>query len=123
MPLTPATLRIDLKCGNGAISPGEKCTKGNATKAGAAGEKPRPSITRSALRAAKGFAEFVGPDLAAELLVGGGALILGKGLPMRRKSRIYRNASRTVGRAARRARYGKPRRPRRDTTDLTPGKS
>lgn len=31
--LTPTTLRADLKCGNGSISPGEKCTKGSATKA------------------------------------------------------------------------------------------
>lgn len=32
MTLTPATVRLDLKCGRGAISPGEKCTKGSATK-------------------------------------------------------------------------------------------
>jgi hypothetical protein len=32
MTLTPATLRTDLKCGKGAISEGEKCTKGAATK-------------------------------------------------------------------------------------------
>ena len=32
MNLTPATLRLDLKCGKGAISEGEKCTKGPATK-------------------------------------------------------------------------------------------
>jgi hypothetical protein len=32
MTLTPASLRLDLKCGKGAISEGEKCTKGNATK-------------------------------------------------------------------------------------------
>jgi hypothetical protein len=32
MTLTPASLRLDLKCGNGAISEGEKCTKGPATK-------------------------------------------------------------------------------------------
>ena len=31
MTLTPATLRLDLKCGKGAISKGEKCTKGAAT--------------------------------------------------------------------------------------------
>lgn len=30
MTLTPATVRTDLKCGRGAISPGEKCTKGKA---------------------------------------------------------------------------------------------
>ena len=30
MTLTPATVRLDLKCGKGSISPGEKCTKGTA---------------------------------------------------------------------------------------------
>jgi DnaJ-domain-containing protein 1 len=40
--LTPATLRLDLKCGKGAISEGEKCTKGAATKrAPRAGAKER----------------------------------------------------------------------------------
>lgn len=33
MALTPTSVRIDLKCGNGSISEGEKCHKGNATKA------------------------------------------------------------------------------------------
>lgn len=32
MALTPSTIRIDLKCGNGAVSPGEKCHKGQAQK-------------------------------------------------------------------------------------------
>jgi len=32
MTLTPTTIRLDLKCGKGAISEGEKCTKGPATK-------------------------------------------------------------------------------------------
>jgi hypothetical protein len=32
MTLTPATLRLDLKCGRGSISEGEKCTKGPATR-------------------------------------------------------------------------------------------
>lgn len=31
--LTPSTIRSDLKCGKGAISKGEKCTKGTATPA------------------------------------------------------------------------------------------
>lgn len=30
--LTPSTIRLDLKCGKGAISKGEKCTKGPATQ-------------------------------------------------------------------------------------------
>ena len=33
MALTPATIRRDLKCGRGAISPGEKCTKSLSSKA------------------------------------------------------------------------------------------
>ncbi len=33
MTLTPSTVRNDLKCGKGAISKGEKCTKGTATPA------------------------------------------------------------------------------------------
>lgn len=33
MTLTPATIRSDLKCGKGAISPGEKCHKGPTSKA------------------------------------------------------------------------------------------
>ena len=32
MSLTPASLRLDLKCGGGAISEGEKCTKGAAQR-------------------------------------------------------------------------------------------
>lgn len=35
MTLTPASVRIDLKCGNGAISEGEKCTKGAAAPSSA----------------------------------------------------------------------------------------
>ena len=32
MALTPSTIRLDLKCGRGSISEGEKCTKGPAQK-------------------------------------------------------------------------------------------
>ena len=35
MTLTPAITRLDLKCGKGAISKGETCTKGAATQVGA----------------------------------------------------------------------------------------
>ena len=44
MSLTPASLRFDLKCGKGAISPGEKCTKGAA-------QRVNPAPTGSAPRA------------------------------------------------------------------------
>jgi DnaJ-domain-containing protein 1 len=36
MTLTPSTVRLDLKCGKGAIRQGQKCTKGAATKASVA---------------------------------------------------------------------------------------
>ncbi len=44
MTLTPSTVRRDLKCGKGAISKGEKCTKGTATPA-----KPNNTIRNIAL--------------------------------------------------------------------------
>lgn len=43
--LTPAVLRLDLKCGRGAISEGEKCTKGPATKV-----EPKPTAAGSAAK-------------------------------------------------------------------------
>ena len=49
-----ATERLDLKCGKGAISPGEKCTKGAATKAqGPSRKSVRPSIRRGIGKGAK----------------------------------------------------------------------
>lgn len=44
MTLTPSTVRQDLKCGKGAISKGEKCTKGPATAT-----KPNNTIRNIAL--------------------------------------------------------------------------
>lgn len=44
MTLSPSTVRQDLKCGKGAISKGEKCTKGAATTA-----KPNNTIRNIAL--------------------------------------------------------------------------
>lgn len=49
MSLTPASLRLDLKCGKGAISPGEKCTKGAAQRVNPAptGSAPRtPQVSK-----------------------------------------------------------------------------
>jgi len=121
MSLTPSSVRLDLKCGNGAISEGEKCTKGPATRVqGQAKEKKKsgPSLRRTAVKAAKGFAEFVGPDLTAELLMTGGSLVLGRGLLRgRRQSYRYRQASRTARRTINRVRFGPASRrygPRRD---------
>lgn len=48
MSLTPSNVRLDLKCGKGAISRGETCTKGPATKA----EAP-PTKRKSTPRAIK----------------------------------------------------------------------
>ena len=45
MALTPASIRFDLKCGKGAISPGEKCSKGAATKVQEAGPTSQGSPT------------------------------------------------------------------------------
>jgi predicted Ser/Thr protein kinase len=58
MNLTPATLRLDLKCGRGAISEGEKCTKGPATKveskpASGSRTKNSPSVAESRRAKAK----------------------------------------------------------------------
>ena len=58
MTLTPATLRLDLKCGRGAISEGEKCTKGPATKveskpASGSRTKNSPSVAESRRAKAK----------------------------------------------------------------------
>jgi hypothetical protein len=41
MAITPATLRLDLKCGKGSISPGEKCHKGKATEVEEPTKAPR----------------------------------------------------------------------------------
>lgn len=58
MALTPSALRLDLKCGNGAISPGEKCHKGAITTAN---ERPNNIVRNVALAA--GTAALVGGAL------------------------------------------------------------
>lgn len=86
MNLTPSTVRADLKCGKGAISPGEKCTKGAAQKVDpkAAAKKEFRTIMNDPRAAnkfnkAKGTTQGVGNkikavgELAARL--GGGAAI------------------------------------------------
>lgn len=48
--LTPQTIRLDLKCGKGSISKGEKCTKGPATAATRSGKKTKdPGLLNKAL--------------------------------------------------------------------------
>ena len=72
--LTPAILRLDLKCGKGAISEGEKCTKGAAQRVQPKkGNKARSSGVKKALMAGAA--------------IGGGAALLGAGLKMRSQRR------------------------------------
>lgn len=86
MNLTPSTVRADLKCGNGSISEGEKCTKGAAQKVDPKAEAKREfrnlmNDPRAAYQfsQAKGRTKGVGNkikvagELAARL--GGGAAI------------------------------------------------
>ena len=74
MTLTPATVRFDLKCGKGAISEGEKCTKGAAQRVQPKkGEKPRSSAGKKALMTAAA--------------IGGGAALLRTGLDIRSQRR------------------------------------
>lgn len=66
MTLTPSTLRLDLKCGNGAISEGETCTKGNAT----AVKPAKKNRSKGGLKS----------NLAKALIIGGGATALAGGV-------------------------------------------
>jgi hypothetical protein len=43
MTLTPSTIRLDLKCGKGAIAPGKKCHKGSAQKVQSPASSTKPS--------------------------------------------------------------------------------
>lgn len=66
--------RLDLKCGKGAISEGEKCTKGAAQRVQPKkGNKARSSGVKKALMAGAA--------------IGGGAALLGAGLKMRSQRR------------------------------------
>lgn len=62
MTLTPGFVRVDIKCGNGSISQGEKCHKGNATQ---------KAVTAGSVGRAVGL-------VAAGVGVGLGAIALGK---------------------------------------------
>ena len=69
-----AAERLDLKCGKGAISKGEKCTKGAAT----AVEKPLPSIREGARVGAK-YGSRINAALGAAQGAIGGGMIAGPG--------------------------------------------
>jgi len=74
MTLTPATIRFDLKCGKGAISEGEKCTKGAAQRVQPKkGKKTRSSSAKKAL--------LIGATI-------GGAALLGTGLELRSQRKL-----------------------------------
>lgn len=62
MTLTPSTVRADLKCGKGAISKGEKCTKGTPTEA----KKAKREMVSKALMVGGGVAGVAGAAFAAK---------------------------------------------------------
>jgi hypothetical protein len=86
MNLTPASIRADLKCGNGSISEGEKCTKGAAQKVGpkTAAKKEFRTLMRDPIAAnrfnkAKGNTKGIGNKIKAvgefAARLGGGAAV------------------------------------------------
>lgn len=83
MTLTPATLRLDLKCGNGAISPGEKCTKGPAIKVQSERSKKTTAKSKKAQRNLR------------RATIGLGALTLGTGIVI--AARLERSRINTAG--------------------------
>lgn len=97
MTLTPTTLRLDLKCGKGAISEGEKCTKGPATKV-----EPKQRV------ALKAKGKQLTKPTARKVLVGLGLLTLGAGVGLAvNKERNKRNRE-TIERLARVIEFGTP---------------
>jgi hypothetical protein len=78
-----ANLRVDLKCGKGAISEGEKCTKGPATrvppKAKSSGGGVRSALEGGAM-AAGAIGKFAGAVVAARAATRGNVRQLGRGL-------------------------------------------
>ena len=70
MELTPASLRLDLKCGKGAISKGEKCTKGPATRAKSARSKKAKAKSAKAQQNLRKIAMVGGLSVGVALAVG-----------------------------------------------------
>lgn len=77
---TTSTVRADLKCGRGAISPGEKCTKGAPQQVAAKPARPRKRRSRL-----KGGAKVRGLRTAAK--VAGVAALLGGAAYMQQTAR------------------------------------
>lgn len=78
MNLTPANLRLDLKCGRGAISEGEKCSKGAAQ---------RTQTLRTAAKVA-GAAALVGAGLIAGKALANKATSISNNVASRNKARM-----------------------------------
>jgi hypothetical protein len=107
MSLTPATIRVDLKCGKGSISPGEKCTKGAAYKAkgiaSTAAVLGGLAINAGATGVAVGKAfggDFAGAGRAFQVAGGGQALMAtgARGLGLKKEAnRLITNAAVTAG--------------------------
>lgn len=68
MNLTPSTVRADLKCGNGSISPGEKCTKG-------AGRSAKSAPGRVERRGAYGTSGLGGDPFSYKNMANKGAMV------------------------------------------------
>jgi hypothetical protein len=62
--MTPASLRLDLKCGKGAISEGEKCTKGAATKRAPSAGKTERFLKKAGTIGALGSLGYTAVSLA-----------------------------------------------------------
>lgn len=84
MTLTPTSVRLDLKCGKGAISPGETCTKGPATKVEAPPTKrkytPRATKTEKFLKRAGAAGVLSGAAVSLGGLATGNARLAMHGL-------------------------------------------
>lgn len=93
MALTPATVRLDLKCGAGSISPGEKCHKGTAKQTTPLTRAQILELDKTAIKANKGKVEgiAISGKYSQEQL---GALARTKGTEFRKaKQALLRNAS------------------------------
>ena len=119
MALTPASVRLDLKCGNGAISEGEKCTKGPAQKASGRGTRRKWRRTKKNASVAavlgglainvgatgvaigKGAGgDFAGAGRAFQVAGGGQALMAAgaRGFGLKKEAnRLIRGAAATAG--------------------------
>lgn len=105
MTLTPTALRLDLKCGRGSISQGERCTKGasgarmssrkwvrsglalaaGAGLGGAIAAAPELILAKRSIRSPQVKSSFVGGALVGGALTAGGLLLHKRGKIKRQK--------------------------------------